>query len=107
MSSAIQLQNLYFSYGHNEILRDVSFQVEPGEFLGIIGPNGGGKTTLLKLIMGFLKPTAGKIEIFGKSPAQAAQKIAYVPQGLHFDRQFPISVLELVGSGRLSKLPWY
>jgi zinc transport system ATP-binding protein len=107
MSSAIQLQNLRFSYGENEILRGVSFQVEPGEFLGIIGPNGGGKTTLLKLILGFLKPTAGKIEIFGKSPVQAAQQIAYVPQGLHFDRQFPISVLELVYSGRLSKLPWY
>lgn len=107
MSTIIELQHLNFSYAHADVLRNVSFQVLSGEFIGIIGPNGGGKTTLLKLLMGFLKPNSGKLEIFGVPPTQALQQIAYVPQGLHFDRQFPISVFELVLSGRLSKLPWY
>jgi zinc transport system ATP-binding protein len=107
MSTVIELQHLNFSYSHADVLRNVSFQVQAGEFIGIIGPNGGGKTTLLKLLMGFLRPSSGKLEVFGLPPCQALQQIAYVPQGLHFDRQFPISVFELVLSGRLSKLPWY
>jgi len=107
MSKVIELQQLNFSYSHADVLRNVSFQVESGEFMGIIGPNGGGKTTLLKLIMGFLRPSSGKLEVFGLPPSSALQQIAYVPQGLHFDRQFPISVFEIVLSGRLSKLPWY
>ena len=57
--------------------------------------------------MGFLKPQSGKISIFGKAPRSALQQIAYVPQSLRFDKQFPISVLELVLGGRLSHLPWY
>lgn len=107
MSTVIELQHVNFSYPNADVLRDVSFHVEQGEFIGIIGPNGGGKTTLLKLIMGFLKPTSGKIDVFGLPPAAALPQLAYVPQGLHFDRQFPISVMELVLSGRLSRLPWY
>lgn len=78
----------------------------PGEFIGVIGPNGGGKTTFLKLLMGFLIPTQGKIEIFGKTPEAARLKIGYVPQSLRYDKQFPISVLEVVLMGRLSKLSW-
>lgn len=107
MSKVIELQNLSFSYNHTDVLKHVSFHVDSGEFIGIIGPNGGGKTTLLKLLMGFLKPTLGKLEIFGLPPSASWQRVAYVPQGLHFDRQFPISVEELVLSGRLSRLPWY
>lgn len=107
MEPVIAVKHLNFSYPHTEILKDVSFQVDSGEFLGVIGPNGGGKTTLLKLLMGFLKPDSGAIQIFGNSPASALQHIAYVPQNLLFDRQFPISVLELVLLGRLSQLPWY
>jgi len=105
--SVIDLNHLYFHYGDDPVLRDVTFQMKPGEFLGIIGPNGGGKTTLLKLILGFIKPTAGSIHVFGESPVEARFKLAYVPQGLRFDRQFPISVKELVLTGRLSRLPWY
>jgi len=109
MEPVISLENVSFAYGVNEtvVLNDVSLQVNSGDFLGIIGPNGGGKTTLLKLIMGFLKPTHGKILVYGKSPVAARNKIAYVPQAIRFDRQFPISVLELVLAGCLSKLPWY
>jgi|688.fasta_scaffold165549_2 zinc transport system ATP-binding protein len=103
----VKLENVSFAYRQEDILKDVSLHVAPGEFVGIIGPNGGGKTTLLKLILGFIKPSIGKVQVFGASPQSALAQIAYVPQNLRFDRQFPISVMELVLSGRLSKLPWH
>ncbi|WP_075883874.1 metal ABC transporter ATP-binding protein [Candidatus Protochlamydia sp. W-9] len=108
MLPIIKVDHLTFCYDNSTILSDISFEVNPGEFIGIIGPNGGGKTTLLKLIMGFLKPENGKIEVFGKNPiAQSFQQLAYVPQSIRFDREFPISVFEVVLSGLLSQLPWY
>jgi len=107
MNPVVDVENLSFAYLDAPVLKNITFQVEPGEFIGLIGPNGGGKTTLLKLVMGFLKPASGKIEIFGKSPQSALKEIAYVPQSVRFDRHFPISVMELVLSGRLSRLPWY
>jgi zinc transport system ATP-binding protein len=103
----ISAHQLAFGYQDSLVLEDVNFSVKKGEFLGIFGPNGGGKTTLLKLIMGFLESTSGRIEVFGKLPRSSQQKISYVPQSLHFDRKFPISVLELILSGRLAHLPWY
>lgn len=96
-----------FSYTDVSVLSDVSFSLQSGESIGIIGPNGGGKTTLLKLIMGFLKPTSGAVSLFGKPPGYSRQALGYVPQATRFDRQFPISVFEVVLSGRLSRLPWY
>lgn len=102
MKEALSFDKVCFRYNETPILNNVSFSVAQGEFVGIIGPNGGGKTTLLKLIMGFLKPTSGQIELFGK-----ADEIAYVPQNLRYDREFPISVKELVLLGRLGFLPWY
>lgn len=106
-NSLIAVDHLSFNYGTDPVLRNVHFQMRSGEFLGIIGPNGGGKTTLLKLILGFLKPTSGEVKVFGENPITARAKMAYVPQGLRFDRQFPISVKELVLTGRLNRLPWY
>lgn len=107
MEPIVKVDKISFAYQQELVLKDVSFQIEHGEFVGLIGPNGGGKTTLLKLILGFLKPATGKILVFGKAPQTVLPQIAYVPQGLRFDRQFPISVMELVLSGRLSRLPWY
>lgn len=107
MKPIIDLNHVNFAYAETPVLTDVNLSINPCEFIGIIGPNGGGKTTLLKLLMGFLKPTSGKITVFGKSPLYARQQIAYVPQTQRYDREFPISVLELVLSGRLCKLPWY
>lgn len=103
----IELHNVCFSYQDTSVLRDVSFCVYPGEFIGIIGPNGGGKTTLLKILMGFLTPSSGSVRIFGESPTSVLPKLAYVPQTTRYDKQFPISVLEVVLLGRLSHLPWY
>lgn len=107
MTSAVILDQIDFSYQDALVLKGVSFVVEDGQFVGIIGPNGGGKTTLLKLILGFLKPKSGSITVFGSDPIEARRYMAYVPQSLRFDKQFPISVGELVLAGRLSRLPWY
>lgn len=104
---AIQFQNVSFSYEEKLILSGASFKVMPGELIGVIGPNGGGKTTLLKLLMGFLTPNNGTVKIFGKPPNHVLHKLSYVPQNLTYDKKFPISVKELVLSGLLSKLPWY
>ncbi len=107
MNIPICCENLSFAYEETSILKNISFTIQAGEFVGIIGPNGGGKTTLLKLIMGFLKPTTGKLSLFGSLPQQAIREIGYVPQVMRFDRQFPVSVYEIALSGRLSRLPWY
>lgn len=107
MKHAIEINNLSFAYQEGLILENVSFSTAPGQFIGVIGPNGGGKTTLLKLILGFLKPLSGTIRVFDETPVKARHAMAYVPQALHFDKQFPISVFELVLEGRLSHLPWY
>ncbi len=103
----ITIQQLFFDYPIHSIFSNISFSIVQGEFIAIIGPNGGGKTTLLKLLMGFLQPKKGKISIRGKPPNPWKQSIAYVPQSWRIDRQFPLSVMELVLMGRLSRLPWY
>lgn len=103
----VDLQDVCFAYQDASVLHNVNCKIHAGEFIGVIGPNGGGKTTLLKLIMGFLAPTNGKVVLFGQSPKNVFQKIAYVPQTTRFDKQFPISVMEVVLLGRLSHLPWY
>lgn len=107
MKPFLSLENVSFGYQGTKILQHITFDVKAGEFIGIIGPNGGGKTTLLKLILGFLKPATGKIFIEGKSPTASRRAIAYVPQTARFDKEFPISVLEVVLGGRLFDLPWY
>lgn len=85
------------------ILKDHTFSVYEKEFIGIIGPNGGGKTTLLKVMLGLIEPKAGRVTVFDKSPQEACDMIGYVPQAVSFDRDFPISVWDAVLMGRLSK----
>lgn len=106
MVHIIEAEHLNFSYQETPVLKDVNFTVDAGQFVGIIGPNGGGKTTLLKLILGFIRPTSGKLLVFGHDPEDVTTKLAYVPQTVRFDRQFPISVFELVLTGCLSRLNW-
>jgi zinc transport system ATP-binding protein len=103
----IKLENVSFAYQNQPILEGVNFSIKDGEFIGIFGPNGGGKTTLLKLLMGFLKPASGTVQIMGKPPREVQSQIAYVPQTLRFDKQFPITVWEVILSGRLAHLPWH
>ncbi len=99
----IILENISFSYKQNQILEDVTLLIHKGEFASIVGPNGGGKTTLLKIILGLLKPDQGKISIFGKSPEEVRQKIGYMPQYAHLDMDFPATVMDVVLMGRLTR----
>ncbi len=106
-NSPISFKKVSFSYDKAEVLSDVSFQVDSNEFIGIIGPNGGGKTTALKLILGLLSPSKGEVKLFGKSPEQSRIHVGYVPQNMQFDRSFPITVLDLVLMGNLSHLTFF
>lgn len=103
MSTLIELENVSFSYGGPSILQDVNLTVEQGEFIGLVGPNAGGKSTLLKLMLGLLKPTRGRIRLFGKPPAEGRAKIGYCPQYADFSKSFPITVEEVVLLGCLGK----
>jgi len=97
----IQFDQVCFSYNETHVLKKVSFEIQAGEFIAIVGPNGGGKTTLLKLIMGLLKPLSGKIN----SPNRT--RIGYVPQIAQFDPAFPIRVKEVVMMGGYAKLNFW
>ncbi|MCD6534754.1 MAG: ABC transporter ATP-binding protein [Deltaproteobacteria bacterium] len=99
----IKITNLDFSYHEHPVLETVNLEIQEGELGSIIGPNGGGKTTLLKLILGLLQPDRGRIEIFGESPEKGRQKIGYMPQHAHLDHLFPVSVLNVVLMGQLGK----
>lgn len=103
---AVELKQVYFRYLSDWVLDDVSLTIEEGDFVGLVGPNGGGKTTLLRLVMGMLHPEAGSIRVFGKTPSRAVVSIGYVPQHMGLDRDFPIRVCEVVLSGRLSQSRW-
>ncbi len=98
----IILENVSFAYKQAHILEDVTLFIHKGEFASIVGPNGGGKTTLLKLILGLLKPDKGKISIFGKPPDNVRQQIGYMPQYAHLDMDFPATVMDVVLMGRLT-----
>ena len=97
----ISLKNIDVEYEGNTVLRDHNLKVYDDDFIGIIGPNGGGKTTLLKAILGLVKPAKGEIKVFGKDPETVRHRIGYVPQISEFDRDFPISVKDTVLMGRL------
>jgi len=99
----IILNNISFAYKQRNILENVDLVIKKGEFASIVGPNGGGKTTLLKLILGLIKPDRGVIRIFGKSPDKARQQIGYMPQYAHLDMDFPATVMDVVLMGRLRK----
>ena len=100
----ITLEKVSFAYyGMLPVLQNICLTVQAGEFLGLVGPNGGGKSTLLKLILGLLQPIHGKISVLGRSPRWGRAALGYVPQHVSFPRDFPISVLETVLLGRIGK----
>ncbi len=101
-ANAIDIKDLCFSFpGSGRILHDISITVPEGDFLAIIGPNGGGKTTLLRLILGLLKPDSGSISVLGESPAAARSRAGYVPQVTASRLGFPITVMDTVLMGML------
>ncbi|EXJ15229.1 metal ABC transporter ATP-binding protein [Imhoffiella purpurea] len=106
----IRIRDLSFSYGDTLVLEHVDLSIERGEFVGLIGPNAGGKSTLLRLILGLLDPQIGEISVLGRPPGQMSRQVGYVPQFPSFPRDFPISVEQVVTMGRLgigSFLGWY
>jgi len=101
LTAVITFKDVSFTYGGPLILDHVDLVIEKGEFLGVVGPNGGGKSTLLRLALGLLEPTSGQVRVLGKAPTAARRMIGYVPQFATFKRDFPISVEETVLLGRL------
>ncbi len=101
--AVIEIDNLSFSYGSHAVLRDVNLRIEAGEFVCMLGPNGGGKTTLLRLILGLLRPDHGTIRVLGGEPRETCSQMGYVPQQSQFDTSFPVSVLDVVLMGRLGR----
>lgn len=101
----IELDRVCFSYSTEEVIKDVTLEIHKGDYVGIIGPNGGGKSTILKLMIGILKPTDGSVKLFGTDIQgfKDWEKIGYVPQKTHIEMNFPITVEELVAMGRYGK----
>lgn len=98
----IEIKNVTFAHDGQMVLRHVDLDIMPGDFIAMIGPNGGGKTTLLKLILGLLKPDKGTIRVLGKTARKASPAIGYVPQDIHFNRNFPVTAIDVVMMGMLA-----
>ena len=97
----IEIQDMFFSYNGKPVLQEVNLTVQQGDFVAVIGPNGGGKTTLLKLMLGLLKPERGSVRVLGEIPDRASRWVGYVPQDLHVNRSFPVTVTDIVLMGKL------
>ncbi len=96
----VDLKNIYFSYNGDPVLEDINLKIMENDFMAIIGPNGGGKTTLIKIILGLIKPLKGYIRIMGEAPEKGRRLIGYLQQHPGLDMRFPISVYDVVLMGR-------
>jgi zinc transport system ATP-binding protein len=101
--SLVSIHDVTFAYDTQPVLEHVSLEVNPHDFLAIIGPNGGGKSTLLKLILGIHPLQHGTIKVFGQSPATSLRDIGYVPQNTNVNTDFPVKVLDVVLMGNGAK----
>lgn len=102
---AIDLSDVSFRYKDEPILESITCHIDRGQFVSITGPNGGGKTTLLKVILGLLVPQRGTVRIDGRPVKEMQSHIGYVPQVSQHDKKFPISVLDVVKTGLLTRRP--
>jgi zinc transport system ATP-binding protein len=97
----IEFGGVWFSYDGLPVLEDVDLAIRRGEFACIVGPNGGGKTTLLKLALGLIAPDRGLLRVLGRPPRRVRPRLGYTPQYVQFDAEFPASVMDVVLMGRL------
>jgi zinc transport system ATP-binding protein len=98
----VEIHDLDFSYNGQPVLRDINLEIKAGDFMAMIGPNGGGKTTLLKILLGLHTPDRGNIHVLGQPPRRVSHRIGYVPQNIHINQRFPISALDVVLMGLLN-----
>jgi len=103
MSKLLELQHVTAGYGNHIALKDADLSIYDQDFIGVIGPNGGGKTTLIKVILGIIKPFQGQIRAFDDTARGFIKNVGYLPQFHRIDQKFPISVLEVVLSGLMKK----
>ncbi len=106
VKNLIEVKDICFSYGKEQVLKDITFDIHQGDYLGVIGPNGSGKTTLLKIMLGLFKSSCGEVRLFGKNIREFKDwsKIGYVPQkATNFDAHFPATVEEVVLMGRYAR----
>jgi len=103
----ISIKDASFSYSGPVILDRINLEVKDGEFLGVVGPNAGGKSTLLKLVLGLLEPVSGSVRVLGQNPVSVCRQVGYVPQYPAFSRDFPITVEAAVLMGCLGRSSWY
>ena len=102
----LAVERLSFRYNSVEVLNDISFRVDAGDYVGLVGPNGSGKTTIIKIILGLMEPEKGTVSLFGANPSafKDRRKIGYLPQKLaNFNPHFPATVKEVVSLGLFSK----
>ncbi len=102
----VEIKDVWFAYNGLPVLQDVNLTVNQGDFLAVIGPNGGGKTTLMKLMLGLYQPIKGSVRIFGLPAGQASHRLGYVPQDVSIKTSFPVRVLDVVLMGR-AKGGWW
>jgi zinc transport system ATP-binding protein len=98
--NAVEMENVSVKFNNQPVLQNINLQIRVNDFLAIIGPNGGGKSTLLKVILGLLKVDQGRVTVFGNQPGNPKNPIGYLPQHVSFDPDFPINVRDTVLSGR-------
>ena len=103
--AVIELEDVWAGYESDRVLEAVNFRMEAGDYVGLIGPNGGGKTTLIKVILGLIKPERGAVRVMGVSPEKGRHYIGYVPQIQQNVKEFPIKVWDVVSMGRLKTNP--
>ena len=96
----VEIRDVSFAYNGETVVEAVDLDIRPGDFIAMIGPNGGGKTTLLKLILGLLTPDKGTIRVNGQSTARGSSCIGYVPQDVHINTSFPITAMDVVLMGK-------
>lgn len=107
--AAVSLQNVTVQFDGNVILDSINLTVKPESIISIVGPNGGGKTTLLNTILGLIRPLLGTVQVFGRSPSVTGSKgfFGYLPQGNHSDLNFPVNVFDVVAMSRYSQKSYF